>query len=162
MVTKIKIRMGDVEVEYEGSEEFLRDELKELLAGVVELHRQKFEEDGSPDADGQDGNSGPRTGGLYQGTTNTVCAKLSAKSGTDMIIAALSQRTLVQRIDASSRADILKEMQTAKSYYKQTYSKSLSQYLKSLLAADKIREVSKDMFSLSADELKRVRTVLAS
>lgn len=163
MTTKIRIKMGDVEVEYEGSEDFLRDELKELLSGVVELHREKGVRVVPPSDSGTGTDaSGTPGGGEFTGTTNTVAAKLSVKSGTDLIIAAITQRTLVGGSDKTTRTELLKEMQTASSYYKQTYSNNLSKYLKNLVSSDKLREVSKGTFSLSADELKRVRGILAS
>ena len=38
MTSKIRIKMGFIEVEFEGSEQFLKEELPDLLTGVSQLH----------------------------------------------------------------------------------------------------------------------------
>ena len=160
MTSKIRIKMGDVEVEYEGSEDFLRDELRELLSGVVELHRERGESTDQPPPSGN-GNGGGTPTGDFNGTTNTAAAKLSASSGTDLVIAAAARLTLGLGQDSFTRATLLKEMQTATSYYKKTFSSNLSGYLKQLVGSDRIREVAKGTYSLSAPERKKLETQLA-
>ncbi|KGI78839.1 hypothetical protein [Oleiagrimonas soli] len=159
MNSKIRIKMGAIEVEYEGSEEFLKKELPELLRGVLELHRESGE---SVNDDRGQGESGDNMGRevekeSFTGTTNTVAAKLSASSGTDLIVAAASRITLVLGKDKISRAELLKEMQDASSYYKKSYSANLTKYLKQLVQADRLREIAKDTYSLSASELRKVK-----
>ena len=39
-ISKIKIRLGQIEIDYEGAHDFLKQDLPKLLAAVVEL-RQK-------------------------------------------------------------------------------------------------------------------------
>lgn len=161
MTSKIRIKMGDVEVEYEGSEEFLRQELKELLSGVLELHRER--KDSVPSNNGGSGSDeGVESSGGFNGTTNTVAAKLSVTSGPDLIIAAVARLTLVAGKDTCTRGALLKEMQSATSYYKKTYSNNLSTYLKRLVGDDRLREISKHAFSLSAPELQKIKGILAS
>ena len=38
MTSKIRIKLGAIEVEYEGSEQFLKEELPQLLTAVSELY----------------------------------------------------------------------------------------------------------------------------
>jgi hypothetical protein len=38
--SKIRIKLGDIEVEYEGAESFLKDELPALLNAVSKLHHE--------------------------------------------------------------------------------------------------------------------------
>lgn len=40
MTSKIRIKMGPIEVEYEGSENFLKEELPELLGTVSNLYKE--------------------------------------------------------------------------------------------------------------------------
>ena len=161
MASKIRIKMGDVEVEYEGSEEFLRDELKSLLSAVLDLHKEHGNSVLSDDLSTKR-EKGVGSSNNFTGTTNTVAAKLSSSSGTDLVIAAAAQLCLVSGNDSFNRATLLKEMQTAKSYYKTTYCNNLSKYLKSLVSTDRLREVAKDTYSLSAKERKTLETKLDS
>lgn len=154
--SKIRIKMGEVEVEFEGSESFLREELKEILSGVVELHKktEPFKKSAKGDAASSEKNSNSSG---FTGTTNSVAAKLGVKTGPDLIIAALGRLTIVLGQDKCSRNDIIKEMQSANSYYKKTFLGNLTGYLKTLIKEDRIREVSTGNYSLSASELQSLK-----
>jgi hypothetical protein len=39
VASKLRIRIGEVEIEYEGSDEFLKEELPELLKTAMELRK---------------------------------------------------------------------------------------------------------------------------
>ncbi|MEM7336729.1 MAG: hypothetical protein AAF490_31945 [Chloroflexota bacterium] len=159
MKSKIKIKMGDIEIEYEGSEEFLQKDFPEMLATIVELKQLNIEDDleGIEEDDLSEENS---VGG-FKGTTSTVAARLKVSSGSDLVIAAASRLTLVLNQESFSRSELLKEMQAAKAYYKTSYRKNLSNYLKTLVGADRIREVAKDTYAMSASERNKVETKLA-
>jgi len=161
MTSKIRIKMGDVEVEYEGSEEFLRDELRALLSSVLDLHKVRGDSVSNNDLNAEGKKGGGSSNG-FTGTTNTVAAKLSSSSGADLVIAAAAQLCLVSGKDSFSRVTLLKEMQTAKSYYKISYCNNLSKYIKTLVIADRLREIAKDTYSLSAGERKKLETQLDS
>lgn len=47
MTSKIRIKLGPVEVEYEGNEAFLKDELPDLLSAVARLHKESGQADGA-------------------------------------------------------------------------------------------------------------------
>lgn len=164
MMSKIHIRMGDVEVEYEGSEEFLRDELPKLLSGVLELYRAETK---SPlkgkGTDTPDTRPKPSNNGYSKlGTTKTIAAKLAVKSGSDLAIAAAARLSLGLDKETFSRAELLSEMKAATSYYKSSYNNNLSKTIQSLVSADRIRELSTDAYALSATELQDLETKLAS
>ncbi len=161
MTSKIRIRIGDVEVEYEGSEDFLKNELQELLSGVLELHRERNISGGSSSSLVSPlGGSSP--GGDFTGTTAAFAAKLSANTGSDLILAAAARLTMAAGQPTFSRQTLLSEIQTASSYYKASYSKNFSNYLKRLTESDSLREVSTDTYSVSSAELQNLKAKLAS
>lgn len=41
MSSKLRIKIGDVEIDYEGTEEFLKQELPQLLKTAMELHKSE-------------------------------------------------------------------------------------------------------------------------
>lgn len=148
MSSKLRIRIGEVEIDYEGTEEFLKQELPELLKTAMELHKAY----GVGDKNGSGGSAG---GGKGRGnipilTTASIAAKRNATTGPDLIIAAAAHLTLVVRKDTFTRQELLSEMQSASGYYKASYSKNLSKYLNSVLADQALTETAKNVYALSA------------
>lgn len=78
MSSKIRIKIGEIEVEYEGTEEFLKKELPELLKTVSELYRPLNAGGGSTFVPPSN----------LQLSTANIAAKLDAKTGPDVVIAA--------------------------------------------------------------------------
>lgn len=154
MTSKIRIKMGPIEIEYEGSETFLKVELPELLKAVSNLYKES-------------GLAGKRSletteplGGAgidetqatqFEATTNSIAAKLQCKTGSTLIMAAAARLTFVLDKEKFSRDDLFKEMQTASGYYKKTYGGgNLTKYLNRLIKNGKLNEPSKNNYSLSA------------
>ena len=82
MNAKLRIKMGAVEVEYEGSDDFLKKELPELLKAVPELHANAADE---PESEDKPDDLDPDKGRARRAklSTSTAAAKLGSKSGSD-------------------------------------------------------------------------------
>lgn len=149
--SKIRIKLGAIEVEYEGSEAFLKEELPQLLAAVSDLHSKSG---GSPSFHGDAGsseNSGATTGGKkIEATTASIAARLQAKSGPELIMAAVARITFALGQDVCSRQRISQEMKSAASYYKKTYMNNLTRYLDVLVKDNKLNEPSSGNYALTA------------
>lgn len=160
MTSKIRIKLGAIEIEYEGSEEFLKEELPELLKAVSDLYKSSgvviVEE--HPRAEPTTGSSGFNS---VQGTTATLAAKLGGGSGPDLTMCAAARLHFVLGKDKFHRKEFLEEMKSASNYYKANYAKNLSTLLGNLVKAGKLMEPSKDNYSLSADSLKNIGAKLA-
>lgn len=160
MTSKLRIRIGEVEVEYEGSEEFLKKDLPQLLRIAMELH-------GADDGSAAESKSNKKTsvsqpGAVPSLTTGSIASKLDAKAGTDLMKAAAAHLTFVAQKETFSRQELLVEMQKAKSYYKTSYSANLSKYFKTALAKDGfLTESSSNAFALKAAARKDLETKLA-
>jgi hypothetical protein len=148
-----------VEVEYEGDHDFLKQDLPKLLEAVVEL-RQKATDLDEDDPDDAEKKEKKNRKGAIQGTVAALAAKLGAKSGPDLIIAAAAKLTLVDQQSTFSRDELLKAMKTASNYYRKTYNNNLSKYLKVLLNG-RLTETSTDNYALTATELDKLRPKLA-
>jgi hypothetical protein len=146
MSSKIKIKVGQVEVEFEGSEEFLSKELSVLLKNVSSLSAGLPTD---PAGDPPNDQLSP-PGGDIQMTTNSIAAKLSVKSGSDLLVAAATHLAIVKRASTFSRQQILKEMKTATSYYKKSYSTNFTKYLKTVTDAGTLIESAANAYALSA------------
>ena len=146
MSSKIKIKVGQIEVEFEGSEEFLSKELPVLLKNVSSLSGS-----GPTDpADDPSNNRSSPSGVNIQMTTNSIAAKLGVKSGSDLLVAATAHLAIVKCAFTSSRQQILTEMKTATSYYKKSYSTNFTKYLKTVTDAGTLIENAANAYALSA------------
>ena len=159
--SKIRIKIGQIEVEYEGAHEFLKEDLPALLATVVELRQHAGVADKQEDQSGNGSGSGKGSGGKIAGTVGALAAKLDVTSGTDLIIAAAAKLTLVDNLEKFSRKALLEAMQTAAAYYKQSYSSNLSKYLKTLQEDGRLTEPSTEHYALTPSERAVLETKLA-
>ncbi len=158
MTSKIRIKLGAIEIEYEGAEDFLKEELPELLKAVSDLYKSSgvvAVENVPRTGDGSSGSNG------VQGTTATLAAKLGGGSGPDLTMCAAARLHFVLGKDKFHRKELLEEMKSASNYYNANYAKNLSALLGGLVKAGKLMEPSKDNYSLSADSLRSMGTQLA-
>lgn len=156
---KIRIKVGLTEIEFEGSEEYMREELPRLL----ELLNDLSPPTGMLD-DEASGVLPPSNDSKKQKlalTTNTIATKLRVHSGSDLALAACIHLCLVKGADTFRRANILAEMKLASNYYKQTYSGNLSKALQTLVKAEKLLETAQDTYALVAKEKVRVEAALS-
>lgn len=169
MAAKIKLKVGSMELEYEGDPEFLTGGIEALLETMGGL-ATKMPIEATPTAPSavtpfahmNDGASASTTqGGSFAFTTNTIAARLNSNSGSDLVICALAQLEFVQGKTSSTRSDILAEMKSAASYYKSTYSNNLSKSFDTLLKSQRINQIAKDTYALSANERKQLEAKVA-
>jgi hypothetical protein len=155
---KMKIKIGAIEIEYEGSESFLKQDLPELILAVAKLH----------ESSGQSGNSaaveGATNGGVRAAlnalSVTSVAAKLGAKSGSDLVLAAGARLSRGGSL-TFARSALLTEMKLANGFYKTTYSSNFSNYLLTLVKEGKLQETAKDVYSLSMAAKTEIEAKLA-
>ena len=157
MKSKIKIKMGAIEIEYEGSEDFLKEELPELLSAVSDLyekssHALKTEETQTIVTTNNNN---------IKGTTSTLAAKLGGATGSDLCMVAVARITFVLNKDICTRKELLDEMKSANAYYKTTYSNNLTKIINQLVKGGKLMEPSTGSYSLSAESRNSIGAKLA-
>lgn len=155
MEAKIKIKIGKIEVEFEGSEAYLKAELPTLIEAIFELYNPEIEIE-SPEAEELIQETGDAAKRKVKLTTNSIATKLDVKSGPDLILAACVHMHFSKGAETFTRANILAEMREASNFFKSSYVKNLSQYLKSLMASKKIIERSKDTYALESSTVKEM------
>lgn len=158
--SKIRIKMGDIEVEYEGPESFLRDELPALLSAVSKLYHDSGGSTGARSNKGKNGGSKRP----LEATTATIAGKLGCKVGNGrvLITAAAARYTFVLNKESFTRTDLLNEAKSATSYYKTTISNNLSTTLSALVRSEEFTEVSGGTYALSATKREELEKLLAS
>jgi hypothetical protein len=162
VASKLRIKIGAVEVEYEGSDDFLKKELPELLKGVVELHARSEVLGSQADDHSNRGGASPRANNVRRGlSTSTAAAKLQSKSGSDLALAAAAAMVIGEGKESFSRGDLLKAMQTAKAHYKGTFRSNLSNYISTLVKSQDLLDHGGDSYGLSDSKRQELEKKLA-
>ena len=153
--SKIKIKLGAIEIEYEGSETFLKEELPQLLSAISDLYTKS--RPALTEAEGAANSVQCRPAGerpRLEATTGSLAAKLSVKSGPDLVMAAAARLTFVLETNTFPRQKIIDEMKSASAYYKSTYLKNLTASLNNLVKDGKLNEPSQGNYALTATSLQ--------
>lgn len=154
--TRLRVKLGAAEIEYEGGERFLKEEVMPTVEKMLELVQERTELQRSvPAVIHESAANAPlhlpnRSGPSH--STNTIATLLGASTGGDLVIAAAARLILIEAKDTFNRAELLKEMQSATTFYKQTMSNNLTKTLKGLAKEDRLRLVSANTYSLSHKE----------
>jgi len=146
---KLRLKTAQVEIEYEGSESFLRSDLLGILDEIAETHKSNppIEPTNLQVTDTQsDSTSNIETD--IKLTIRSIASKLNVKTGTDLILAACIYLALVAKHDIFRRDDIQKEMKNAASYFKKSYISNFGNSLNTLIRSGKIHEQEKDVYAL--------------
>lgn len=158
MEARIRAKLGSLEVEFEGSEDFLKNHLLELLHSFSELDvpaESGSDEEESQNDDGSVGIGGQQGSNL--GTTTTFAAKLGGGSGNDLLLAAAAKLAIGDGLERFTRKRLLEEMKAASAYYKKSYSGNLTKYIEGLVKSHKLLEQAKDTYSLASDTRTELR-----
>lgn len=159
METKIRIKVGPIEVDYEGSERFLKEELPDLIRTVSDLYKaSKLKLDGPAGNDSELEDEPTEACSL---STTDIAAKLSCKRGPDLVLAAAARLALGKGMKTFSRQTLLGEMKTAAAYYRASYNNNLTSYLNRLVDAQKLNAPSQGHYALAATAAQELRSKLA-
>ena len=156
---QVRLRMGDLEIEYEGAASFLTSELVALVREVASLHAERTTPASEDEADP------PESAADSQGPVNlsmaNVATRLNANTGPELAIAAAAFLTICQEHEVFTRKDILGTMQAAPAHYKKSMSSNLSKSLQRLLKDQRLNETAGNQYALTVGEKDRLSASLA-
>src|ERR1700734_3371298 len=113
--SKIKIKLGSFELEYEVDEAVSKDALIEIVEKLSKmLPKEALREPHKPKPHESAGEPPIPKGGM---TTSTIAQKLSVNTGPGLAKAALARLFLYGGKETSKRKEILAEMKSAKTFY---------------------------------------------
>jgi hypothetical protein len=158
-LAKIKLRVGSIELEYEGDPAFLKEGLESLLVTMTDLAKVAPPEEIVEAAQKDTSANGTTT--VLKLSTNSIAAHMDPKSGPDLLLCALAQLELVQGKTECARSDILGEMKKATTYFNENMSKNMSNALDSVTKSKKVNQLGSDKYALSAAERKTFEAKLA-
>ena len=159
---KIRLKIGQLEVEYEGRASFLQDGLFNLMEKMVGFYAEHKASILAAPLPAQTNGAGP-TGSLGElgHSTNTIAGHLDVKTGPGLVIAAAAHLGLVEKKNTFTRQEINDEMKSATTYYKESMSGNLSKSLDTLVRDKRLNQTAKGVYALSATEKKALGTKLA-
>ena len=160
MTSKLRVKLGRLELDFEGSEDFIKQELMTVLEQIKTLGVAAGTAELEDDEEPKDTKTKTKTNaGL---TTSTIATTLEVSSGPELVIAALARLCLVGGAEKASRKDITTEMRSATAYFKETYVGNLTPALKGLITSNRINDVGSSNYSLTASEHTSLEAKIAA
>ncbi|MDQ7782791.1 MAG: hypothetical protein RDU20_07920 [Desulfomonilaceae bacterium] len=165
MEIKIRIKVGDLEIEYEGPEDHLKKAVADMAAASEAFRREgppRVELDQEAESAEEEAVPAVPERQPLPMTVATIAKTLRCSTGQDLVVAACASLTLVKQEDAFTREQIRLEMKEARKFYKDNYRKSLSKYLNALVRNGVLLEVDEGMYSIPAGTLAQLEDMLVS
>lgn len=153
---KIKLKTAHVEIEYEGSEDFLRSDLLGFITKIAEIHKM------SPPIHTPQQGTAPSGTATINLSVNSIATKLKVRKGPELVLAACAYLAIVENRTNFRREEILESMKTATTFYKKSYGSNFSHYLDRLVKNGKILQQSKGVYALSAQVRSEMELKLGS
>lgn len=144
-MARVKLKYGDIELEYDGPEDFLKAELTNLIGAVSSLHKvtppnKNAENDVGGDVEGER-------------SVSTIAQQLDVKSGSDLIMAAALSLARSGKQNFSKK-DLRACMREATVYWKAAYASNFDTYVARLVKKGRLNHTGGTNHSLPADEFK--------
>lgn len=158
MDLKFGLKIGHIEMQFEGSAEIFEAKFEPVLKELVEFGKGNFD---LQEVSKTNGVSAPSKNPVPSMTVKSVAAKLGANSGSDLLYAAIATLSVLKQKEKITRQEINDEMKAAVGYYKPSYSSNLSNYIETLLKQGTLIEVSKDVFAVKESARSEMELKLA-
>lgn len=164
MSTKLHIRSGAVEVDFDGDINFTIGQIKELLSHVVTLSSSGQNPEDGVGADAPAGSKGGAQTKQHTATQKlhitSVANKLGVKTGPELAVAAAAVLQIYEGKESFARSDLSNTMKKATMHYKASMIGNLTQTIHSLVGK-KFNQISDDVYSLTASEYENLVAQLA-
>jgi len=163
-ITKVRVKLGPIEVEYEGGENFFKTEIPELLKMIMELYKANSSIMILPPSQPSESTPliPPDVPKKIEISKNSIASKLGCKTGPELILAACATLTFVKLKETFTRKEIIPTMKEASTYYKQSYVRNLGNYLSTLVKDGKLLERSNGVFALHTDIRKEMEAKIVT
>jgi len=136
--SKVHVRSGDLEVDCEGSEEFLKQEFPKLLEAVANLRRSM---PGSTDPGSSERSAPPKATNVNSLGITSIAAKFGCQSGITLLEAAAAKLTIVDKMTEFSRDNLNDVIKKATGYYKSSYTSNLTNYISGLVKDQRLLDI---------------------
>ena len=158
MASKIKIKIGKIEFEYEGQTEFAQNDIKDVFS-----HLEALSSSDSEPSDSEGGASLARKGqnGTKKLHTSTIASRLVGKSAPNLVVSAAAHLQIIEGKKTFSRQELLADMKSATTHYNQNMSSNLTKMLNTMISQQTINKVGTDSYSLSDIKITELEKLIA-
>lgn len=143
---KLILKCGDIEVEYDGSEEFIKTELPQIITAVAQLRLSP-----APNTPLQRENLNHPKALADQESVSTLSQKLSVSNGPDLIVAAALSLARAGS-ESFTKKQLRDRSREAKTYFKSTYSNNFDNYVARLVKKGRLNHMGGENYSLPSTE----------
>ena len=161
---KLSIKLGALEVVYEGQQTFIESGLMDIVERLASMDIQ----DVAPANSISQGSHAQTTEGGNTATLNVAtrlsttdfAVKMSAKSGSDLVMAAAAYLHHTKGSEDFRRSDLLNAMKGAKAFYKTSYGSNLSKSLEMLTKSGRLQNPGSETYALPYSEIEATKRLL--
>jgi hypothetical protein len=156
---RLRVKIGDIEFEYDGEEAFL----EERLPGFLEALRSSLPMEGRKEArrEAEPGAEEAPPAGVAM-TTRQIARRVEAKTGPEVAKCAAGHLALFAGRASFSRRELLREMQSAAGHYKASMSGNLTKIIAGLVGEGFLVETAAEQYALSARGERETRAWLGT
>src|SRR5258706_7335037 len=146
-MTKLVLKYGDIEIEYDGPEDFLKQELPKFIENVVRLGAG-----GSEPATGLKKTQRAAAPGNSQATAastasvSTIAQKLGVDSGRELIMAAAYSYSNSGSVTFTKK-QLRDKIREAKTFFKSSYTNNFDNYVARLVKAGRLNHTSGENYA---------------
>lgn len=155
-MAKLTLKYGEISIDYDGPEEFL----KEQLAGIVDaVSKLKDLAPSTKPADGKRDQSTPL--GQTKVSVSTIAHKLGVKSGPDLIAVAAYSLAL-SGTPAFKKKALRDRAREVKTLWKKSYANNFDNYVNRLVSGGRLNHVGGDEYAIPQTEQTSISSRLSS
>ena len=164
-ISKIKLKFDNVEIEYEGEQQHLMNDLGALLAQIENFSQHLVDQQVTTTSrepqSVEEKTSFDQSQTTRTFTVGTLATKLNVNSAADLVICAMGHLHFILGKEKSDRKTIMTSMKSATNHNKPAMTGgNLSKAFSSLIKNGKIIETTKNTYALTAKELKNLETII--
>jgi len=154
----IKLKLGALEVEYDGPTGFAEQHLMHMIGQFSTLDiPDAVASERAPPTAGAPAPTGLAADSRAKLSTTDFAAKMGAKSGSDLTMAAAASLHHTKGLEEFRRSDLLAEMKGAKAFYRASYGSNLSKSLEMLVKSSRLQSPRPDTYALPYAEIENMR-----
>lgn len=155
-MTKLTLRYGDISIEYDGPEEFLKEQLTGIVEAVSKLKGL------APPAKPTDAKREPSTPpGQAKISVSTIAHKLGVKSEPELIAAAAYSLAL-DGTPAFKKKALRDRTREVKTLWKKSYGNNFDNYVNRLVSGGRLNHVGGDEYAIPQTEQTSMSSRLSS
>ncbi len=159
-MAKLLLKHGEVTIEYDGPEQFLKENLSDIIKAVADLGKLAPAPQ-SRDQISKAGTPGPPKIDPADASVSTLAQKLDVTTGPDLIAAA-ALSLAIGGTPAFKKRALRDRSREAKTYWKKSYANNFDNYVNRLVTSGRLNHLSGDDYAIPVKEQNTLSSRIAA